>query len=357
MPYSTSTVRDGWMNCFRKAPELFSLRTIALGFRLSLIALLIEEKIWNRLQKDVSAFLWTLEPGDKERQFKLKSHATSVGSSSVSVSETNRNLDSAVYSGCKDIGKIRVKMLLSMKKTSYSWWFDSHSSQRRSPWLQSTISELDEKILAMLKLIEEDADSFAESAEMYCKKRPELVNMVEGLYRAHRSLAEQFDKLKLESGIRQITPPGCPFNGRYQTCKLRRDGEISYDSYSDAFDFEDSGESEVDDPEQEEKTQAQDDREMREEEVSSRAGDSVSEIMKLREELERLKEENRIQTDQLMEKDEEKREVIRQLSLSVEVMKKESTDLRKTVAKAKGSSKGSLFELGRLKAAFSMKLF
>ena len=45
----------------------------------------------------------------------------------------------------------------------------------------------------MLKLIEEDADSFAKRAEMYYQKRPELVSLVEEFYRAYRSLAEPYD--------------------------------------------------------------------------------------------------------------------------------------------------------------------
>ncbi|RDX84892.1 Protein NETWORKED 1D, partial [Mucuna pruriens] len=45
----------------------------------------------------------------------------------------------------------------------------------------------------MIKLIEEDADSFARRAEMYYKKRPELMKMVEDFYRAYRALAERYD--------------------------------------------------------------------------------------------------------------------------------------------------------------------
>lgn len=47
----------------------------------------------------------------------------------------------------------------------------------------------------MLKLIQEDGDSFAKRAEMYYKRRPELINFVEESYRAFRSLAERYDKL------------------------------------------------------------------------------------------------------------------------------------------------------------------
>lgn len=53
-------------------------------------------------------------------------------------------------------------------------------------------------------MIEEDADSFAQRAEMYYQKRPELVNLVEEFYRAYRSLAERYDHLTGE--IRQNIP-------------------------------------------------------------------------------------------------------------------------------------------------------
>lgn len=52
---------------------------------------------------------------------------------------------------------------------------------------------MDAKVKGMIKLIEEDADSFARRAEMYYKKRPELMKMVEEFYRAYRALAERYD--------------------------------------------------------------------------------------------------------------------------------------------------------------------
>ncbi|XP_022859181.1 protein NETWORKED 1D-like isoform X1 [Olea europaea var. sylvestris] len=51
---------------------------------------------------------------------------------------------------------------------------------------------MDTKVKAMIKLIEEDADSFARRAEMYYKKRPELMKLVEEFYRAYRALAERY---------------------------------------------------------------------------------------------------------------------------------------------------------------------
>ncbi|CAH2079134.1 unnamed protein product [Thlaspi arvense] len=76
---------------------------------------------------------------------------------------------------------------------------------------------MDSKVKIMIKLIEADADSFARRAEMYYKKRPELMKLVEELYRAYRALAERYDhttvqlrqahKTMVEAFPNQI-PPG-----------------------------------------------------------------------------------------------------------------------------------------------------
>lgn len=57
-------------------------------------------------------------------------------------------------------------------------------------WL---VPEMDQHVKRMLKLIEEDADSFAKKAEMYYQKRPELISLVEDFYKMYRSLAERYD--------------------------------------------------------------------------------------------------------------------------------------------------------------------
>ncbi|XP_011026123.1 PREDICTED: early endosome antigen 1-like [Populus euphratica] len=78
-------------------------------------------------------------------------------------------------------------------KRKYSWWWDSHISPKNSKWLQENLTDMDSKVKQMIKLIEEDADSFARRAEMYYKKRPELMKLVEEFYRAYRALAERYD--------------------------------------------------------------------------------------------------------------------------------------------------------------------
>ncbi|KAJ1384363.1 Protein Networked [Sesbania bispinosa] len=81
----------------------------------------------------------------------------------------------------------------SESRRLYSWWWDSHVSPKNSKWLQENLADIDAKVKAMIKLIEEEADSFARRAEMYYKKRPELMKLVEEFYRAYRALAERYD--------------------------------------------------------------------------------------------------------------------------------------------------------------------
>ncbi|XVE81658.1 hypothetical protein DITRI_Ditri15bG0082700 [Diplodiscus trichospermus] len=88
-------------------------------------------------------------------------------------------------------------MLHSESRRMYSWWWDSHIP-KNSKWLQENLTDMDAKVKAMIKLIEEDADSFARRAEMYYKKRPELMKLVEEFYRAYRALAERYDHATLE---------------------------------------------------------------------------------------------------------------------------------------------------------------
>ncbi|KAG5219290.1 protein NETWORKED [Salix suchowensis] len=89
-------------------------------------------------------------------------------------------------------------LLHSESRRLYSWWWDSHISPKNSKWLQENLTDMDAKVKAMIKVIEEDADSFARRAEMYYKKRPELMKLVEEFYRAYRALAERYDHATVE---------------------------------------------------------------------------------------------------------------------------------------------------------------
>ncbi|XWS31659.1 hypothetical protein CRYUN_Cryun23aG0095300 [Craigia yunnanensis] len=274
-----------------------------------------------------------------------------------------------------------VQMMNKME-TSRWWWFDSHhNGSKRSPWLQSTLSELEKKTKAMLKLIEEDADSFAQRAEMYYKKRPELISLVEDFYRTHRLLAERYDQVKSDPGTRLVTTLGSPFSSvKYRSEKTINVADKTYDNCSETFDSEDYAESEVDDPELEDGTEEEvedleqedkceidivvkgdvekEDGTLFDQEVTEEVSSEVcnDEVMKLREEIERLKEENKIQKAQLMQKDEEKREVIRQLSLAVQVLKDENMELKKSILK-ESSGKWSPLEFSKLKGRLLGMLF
>ncbi|XP_010414262.1 PREDICTED: protein NETWORKED 4B [Camelina sativa] len=82
----------------------------------------------------------------------------------------------------------------SMTKKSHSWWWDSHNCPKNSKWLAENLEKMDDRVNHMLKLIEEDADSFAKKAQMYFQKRPELIQLVEEFYRMYRALAERYDQ-------------------------------------------------------------------------------------------------------------------------------------------------------------------
>lgn len=197
----------------------------------------------------------------------------------------------------------------------------------------------------MLKLVEEDADSFAKRAEMYYKRRPELINMVEDLYRSHRSLAERYDQVKSESGTRLVTTPwSSPLSfKKFQLEKSISLSDKAYDSYSETYGPEESDESEVDDPEEVDTVQDNDVTE-------------TEKLMELKEELKKLGEENEVLNEQLLQKDEEKREVIRQLSLAMDLLREENIKLRKNCI-ALNTPKKEKLQFNKSKDGFLGRLF
>ncbi|OIW12704.1 hypothetical protein TanjilG_24637 [Lupinus angustifolius] len=209
----------------------------------------------------------------------------------------------------------------------------------------------------MLKLIEEDADSFAKRAEMYYKKRPELIGMVEDFYRTHRSLAESYDQVKPDTGFRSLKIGGSqPSSPK----KLLSFGDNGYDIYSENCEVEESIKSEVDDPEKEEEVEEEvedvDEERVRDLLVEEKHT-ICDEVMMLREEVERLRKENRAQKDQLKQKDEEKIKVIRQMSLAIDFLKQENVNMRSFIAKESKKNWKTPFDFNKLMGALSRKLF
>ncbi|XP_044469465.1 protein NETWORKED 2D isoform X2 [Mangifera indica] len=89
-------------------------------------------------------------------------------------------------------------MLQRAANNAYSWWWASHIRTKQSKWLEQNLQDMEDKVGYTLKLIEEDGDSFARRAEMYYKKRPELIDFVEEAFRAYRALAERYDHISKE---------------------------------------------------------------------------------------------------------------------------------------------------------------
>ncbi|KAL1558762.1 protein NETWORKED 4A-like [Salvia divinorum] len=58
---------------------------------------------------------------------------------------------------------------------------------------RSLVPDMDHHVKRMLKLIDEDADTFTKKVELYYQRRPELIALLEDLYRMYRSLAERYD--------------------------------------------------------------------------------------------------------------------------------------------------------------------
>ncbi|KAF2591205.1 hypothetical protein F2Q70_00042164 [Brassica cretica] len=154
-----------------------------------------------------------------------------------------------------------------------------------------SIEELDEKTKEMLRVIDEDADTFAARAEMYYKKRPELVAMVEDFYRSHRSLAERHDLLRPSSVHKHGS------ENHHKTCNESSCSDSKACETHDHY-----AESEVDDGE--------------------------NKWLDEGEEIERLREENKFYSEMVREKDDEKREAIRQMSLAIDMLKEENSELK-----------------------------
>ncbi|KDP23275.1 hypothetical protein JCGZ_23108 [Jatropha curcas] len=79
---------------------------------------------------------------------------------------------------------------------SFSWWSGSHNRPHQSPWLQATLSDLDDKIKTMVNIIQDDGDSFAERAHAFYKRRHELLKILLDLHSSYCSLAEKYDQLR-----------------------------------------------------------------------------------------------------------------------------------------------------------------
>ncbi|TKY58715.1 NETWORKED 2D [Spatholobus suberectus] len=107
-------------------------------------------------------------------------------------------------------------MLQRAASNAYSWWWASHIRTKQSKWMEQNLQDMEEKVHNVLKLLEEEGDSFAKRAEMYYKRRPELINFVEESFRAYRSLADRYDHISTElqnanNTIASVCPDQVPY--------------------------------------------------------------------------------------------------------------------------------------------------
>nr|KYP47244.1 Laminin subunit alpha-2 [Cajanus cajan] len=119
-------------------------------------------------------------------------------------------------------------MLQRAASNAYTWWWASHIRTKQSKWLDQSLQDMEEKVTETLSILCDEGDSFAKRAEMYYKKRPELVNFAQEAFRAYKALAERYDHLskELQSANRTIAsvfPDQVP-------CQIEEDDEEESDT-------------------------------------------------------------------------------------------------------------------------------
>ncbi|KAH1245156.1 Protein NETWORKED 2A [Glycine max] len=94
-------------------------------------------------------------------------------------------------------------MLGRAATNAYSWWWASHIRTKQSKWLEQNMEDV---MAETLNIIHNEGESFSQRAEMYYRKRPQLVGYVEEVFRSYRALADRYDLLskELQSANRTI---------------------------------------------------------------------------------------------------------------------------------------------------------
>ncbi|KAK8644444.1 hypothetical protein V6N13_123750 [Hibiscus sabdariffa] len=124
-------------------------------------------------------------------------------------------------------------MLQRAASNAYSWWWAGHIRTKQSKWMEQNLQDMEEKVTAVLKVIEEDGDSFAKRAEMYYKKRPELIQFVEEFYRAYRALAERYDHLSTDlQSANNTLASVCPEQAQFAMDDEEEDGSPTFSNNS-----------------------------------------------------------------------------------------------------------------------------
>jgi hypothetical protein len=172
---------------------------------------------------------------------------------------------------------------------------------------------------------------------MYYRKRPVLVDTLGDLYRA---LAEQYDLLK--RGAARCCHPSS--HAQAQRTPTNPDS-CSVSNYYDS-------QSEVDDPDQQEEEQVSDiDDPEQQQQQRGRLELLHPEVEELKERnaaLREVAEENAALRAELAAKDEEKREVIRQLAASFHMMREENCSLRDCIRESKTTCPSRALDLKKV---------
>ncbi|KAJ4951859.1 hypothetical protein NE237_028691 [Protea cynaroides] len=75
---------------------------------------------------------------------------------------------------------------------------NSHCEPHHSQWLRNTLSDLDEKIMALITIIQEEDDSSIHRDKIYQKKTQQLIKMGEEFHKSYHLFSEGYDKLSSE---------------------------------------------------------------------------------------------------------------------------------------------------------------
>ncbi|XP_022750435.1 protein NETWORKED 3A-like [Durio zibethinus] len=75
----------------------------------------------------------------------------------------------------------------------------SPATPQQSQWLHTTLLDLDEKMKAMMTLLEEDDKSSCQNAHVSLNRKQELVQMLGELNRSYSSLLHKYDQLRSKS--------------------------------------------------------------------------------------------------------------------------------------------------------------
>lgn len=81
----------------------------------------------------------------------------------------------------------------SKKSDSCGW--QVHAESENSKWLAETTNEMEQSVKRMLKLIEENDESWTKNDQIRCQDKPKLIAGIEEFYNIYQSLAERYDDL------------------------------------------------------------------------------------------------------------------------------------------------------------------